>query len=207
MATDNNSINGDKDNRINDGITPADNNPTSQMRLVKPVIFGLIITGIIVLCLYLLQGGSYDSSDFHNVDPVEEAQQPDHEEISLPTEETTLSAEETALPAEDTKEEVPVPTANPQSSTEVSQKKVNSLEGYSVGFGKYSGPAENGKPSGAGGSIKVTEPFTIDQKNGKEGLQVEPGDEIIDCKYRDGKLIQGKIIKKSGESKFFSIGI
>lgn len=81
------------------------------------------------------------------------------------------------------------------------------LANYSLPFGSYSGPAAGGVPDGPGGEIAVTRSYSIDLKNGGETLRVERGDKIVNCKFRNGQLVQGFLKRANGEGKNFNIGI
>lgn len=75
-----------------------------------------------------------------------------------------------------------------------------------VGFGRYTGPTANGQPDGYGGTVTVTRPTYLDLLDG-ETLTISPGDKIVNCKFRHGKLIQGYLKRTNGEGRDFITGI
>lgn len=75
-----------------------------------------------------------------------------------------------------------------------------------VGFGRYTGPTANGQPDGYGGTVNVTRPTYLDLLDG-EKLTISPGDKIVNCKFRRGKLIQGFLKRSNGEGRDFMTGI
>ena len=74
-----------------------------------------------------------------------------------------------------------------------------------LGWGTYSGPTKGGKATGVGGVIKVTSPYSIDMKNGKF-VEVNPGDKIVSVKIENNQLIQGRLDRADGTSKYLLIG-
>lgn len=87
-------------------------------------------------------------------------------------------------------------------------KVVNKLNKgpYNLGYGTYSGPMTEGEPDGFGGEIKVTSHYYISLMTG-EKLDVVPGDRIVNCKFRQGKLVQGFLKRANGEGRDFMTGI
>lgn len=81
------------------------------------------------------------------------------------------------------------------------------VRNYSLPYGTYTGPAANGVPDGLNGEVKVTKGFNLDLKSGGATLRLEPGDRIVNCKFRNGKLVQGFLKRANGEGKNFNIGI
>lgn len=81
------------------------------------------------------------------------------------------------------------------------------VRNYSLPYGTYTGPATNGLPDGLNGEVKVTKGFNLDLKSGGATLRLEPGDRIVNCKFRNGKLVQGFLKRANGEGKNFNIGI
>ena len=79
--------------------------------------------------------------------------------------------------------------------------------GYSLGWGIYSGPMQDGKPHGLGGEVKVTKAYTLDLKKGNgEERSLDRGDKIVDCKFKDGKLVSGYIHYADGRQERINIG-
>lgn len=76
---------------------------------------------------------------------------------------------------------------------------------FSLGWGTYDGPMQNGKPHGLGGEVTVTKSYSIDLKNGSY-KQVVKGDKLINTKFKEGKLVQGYIHHANGEQESFVIG-
>lgn len=81
------------------------------------------------------------------------------------------------------------------------------VKNYSLSYGSYTGPATNGIPDGINGEVKVTRGFNLDLKSGGATLRLEPGDRIVNCKFRNGKIVQGFLKRANGEGKNFNIGI
>lgn len=82
-----------------------------------------------------------------------------------------------------------------------------SVEGYNLGWGRYSGPAKNGKPDGLGGEITVTRSYTLDLHDGGNTIEFAPGDKITRVKIKDGKLLQGLLTRPDNSSRHFSAGV
>lgn len=77
---------------------------------------------------------------------------------------------------------------------------------YNLGWGRYAGPMQGGKPHGLDGEVTVTKSYTIDLKKGGETRTVNPGDKITGCKFKDGKLVSGYIHYKNGSGEKITIG-
>lgn len=82
----------------------------------------------------------------------------------------------------------------------------NSLNNYNLGWGLYTGQASNGKPDGIG-DIKVTKTYTIDLKSGGKTITVNSGDQIVNAKFENGKLVRGTVKFTDGTTKYFNIGV
>lgn len=81
----------------------------------------------------------------------------------------------------------------------------NSIGGSNLGWGSYSGPMQNGKPHGVGGTIKVTKSYSIDLKDGRGStLSVIPGESIENTKFENGRLRAGELHRKDGTRKWFN---
>lgn len=82
----------------------------------------------------------------------------------------------------------------------------NSLNNYNLGWGLYTGQASNGKPDGIG-DIKVTKTYSIDLKSGGKTITVNSGDQIVNAKFENGKLVRGTVKFTDGTTKYFNIGV
>lgn len=82
----------------------------------------------------------------------------------------------------------------------------NSLNNYNLGWGLYTGQASKGKPDGIG-DIKVTKTYTIDLKSGGKTITVNSGDQIVNAKFENGKLVRGTVKFTDGTTKYFNIGV
>lgn len=98
-------------------------------------------------------------------------------------------------------------TKNSNVSSEKPKANPKSLDGYSLGWGRYSGPASNGKPDGLGGEIVVTGHHTLDLHDGGKTIEFSPGDKITRVKIKDGKLLQGLLTRPDNSSRHFSVGV
>lgn len=116
-------------------------------------------------------------------------------------------AEPASEPIETVTEPVAEPVAEPASEPVTTPANPNYLKAYSLGWGTYEGPAVDGVPDGPGGTVTVKKAHSIDLKAGGEMLDVQPGDMIVNAKFRNGKLVQGFLKRKQGEGKNFNIGI
>lgn len=85
-------------------------------------------------------------------------------------------------------------------------KPVNYLTNYSLPYGRYTGPAANGVPDGLEGEIVVTKSYSLDLHNGSS-LELENGDNISRCKFKNGKLVSGMLNRQDGTSRTFNIGV
>jgi len=78
---------------------------------------------------------------------------------------------------------------------------------YSLGWGTYTGPMQGGKPHGLGGEVKVTRSYKLDLKKGDgSACSLSKGDRIVDCKFKDGKLVSGYIHYADGRQEHIRIG-
>lgn len=89
---------------------------------------------------------------------------------------------------------------------EPTPKPVNYLTNYSLPYGRYTGPAANGVPDGLEGEIVVTKSYSLDLHNGSS-LELENGDKISRCKFKNGKLVSGMLNRQDGTSRTFNIGV
>lgn len=81
----------------------------------------------------------------------------------------------------------------------------SSTGGSNLGWGSYSGPMQNGKPHGVGGTIKVTKSYNIDLKDGRGStLSVNPGERIENTKFENGRLRAGELHRNDGTRKWFN---
>lgn len=71
--------------------------------------------------------------------------------------------------------------------------------------GRYEGPISGGKPDGIGGTVFITRSHVINLKDGSGNTAtVEPGDKIVNTKFKNGLLQQGQIIRTNGERKYIT---
>ncbi len=76
--------------------------------------------------------------------------------------------------------------------------------GYDLGWGRYEGPMSGGVPHGLDGTVTVTRSYVLDLKKGGAALDLNPGDKITGCKFKDGKLVSGRVqYKDGGEEKVY----
>lgn len=179
---------GGSDNKGGNGDTNARNSK-------KGLIIGLCCVGAAALGV----GGyfKFKPAETKPVAPVD------------PIETVTEAVNEDGEPAD------PVDPVDPEGAAEttaaqepgVTPANPNYLKAYSLGWGTYEGPAVDGVPDGPGGTVTVKKAHSIDLKAGGEMLDVQPGDVIVNAKFRNGKLVQGFLKRKQGEGKNFNIGI
>lgn len=76
-----------------------------------------------------------------------------------------------------------------------------------LGWGKYEGPTQNGKAHGIQGQVTVTSFYSIDLKKAPaQYIKVQPGDQLVNCKFVDGKLVSGMLKRTNGEQVAILIG-
>lgn len=80
-----------------------------------------------------------------------------------------------------------------------------------LGYATYTGPFKvvNGKkvPHGLGGELKFKRSYEIDLKKASgEKVQVDSGDRMRNCKFDNGRLVQGLIVFSNGEQRWITIG-
>lgn len=85
-------------------------------------------------------------------------------------------------------------------------KPANYLTNYSLPYGRYTGPAANGVPDGLEGEVAVTRSYSLDMHNGSS-LELESGDRITRCKFKNGKIVSGMLNRRDGTSRTFKIGV
>ena len=161
---------------------------------------GLII-GICVAAVAAIGGGAWYASQGGE---TEEAVVTEPETSAVVEEETETIVEEVPEAVAETEvQEAPEAgtTATPTTANP------NYLNSYALAYGVYSGPATDGVPDGPGGTIKVTKAYQLDLKAGGEMLDLAAGDEIVNCKFRNGKIVQGFLKRKNGQGRNFNIGI
>ena len=98
-------------------------------------------------------------------------------------------------------------TTKAVTAIKIVKKKGKGPNRYNLSYGIYEGPMSNGVPDGINGEVRVTRGFNLDLKSGGATLRLEPGDRIVNCKFRNGKLVQGFLKRANGEGKNFNIGI
>ena len=77
-----------------------------------------------------------------------------------------------------------------------------------LGYATYYGPINTSRqPHGLGGELKFKRYYEIDLKKASgEKVQVGDGDIMIECKYENGKLIQGQLIFSHDGERWIHIG-
>lgn len=80
-----------------------------------------------------------------------------------------------------------------------------------LGYAIYNGPYKvvNGKkvPHGLGGELKFKRSYEIDLKKASgEKVQVDSGDRMRNCKFDNGRLVQGLIVFSNREQRWITIG-
>jgi len=159
------------------------------------------IIGICVLAAAAIGGGiwwwnSKQSDKTDEVVPVDD-------EIVIEQEERT----DTIVPDTIAPEPEPEKPEAPQGGQDPQPANPNYLNNYALAYGTYSGPAEGGVPNGPGGTVTVTKAYQLDLKAGGEMLELRAGDTIVNCKFRNGKIVQGFLKRKNGQGRNFNIGI
>lgn len=75
-----------------------------------------------------------------------------------------------------------------------------------LGWANYSGPTQGGVPHGVGGSLKITQSYSIDLKDGRGStLEVSAGETIENTKFENGRLRAGELHRADGTRKWFNI--
>lgn len=98
-------------------------------------------------------------------------------------------------------------SSNPEITDVCEVTVTGAPSGYSLGWGIYSGPMQGGKPHGLGGDVKVTKAYSLDLKKGNGDVRnLNRGDVIKDCKFKDGKLVSGYIHYADGRQERINIG-
>lgn len=89
----------------------------------------------------------------------------------------------------------PAPESEPGQEPKVNNPKpVSGDATLSLGCGTYSGPVNNGKPDGMGGTFTFRSAYTLDLKDGMgTTVALSPGDKIVSTKFVNGKFVQGEI--------------
>ena len=99
---------------------------------------------------------------------------------------------------------VVAPTVPP---TGGSNRDSNGQGSLNLGYGTYEGPINNGEAHGLGGTITFTIPYTIDLKNANgDVVEVGPGDQLINVKMNNGRIIQGLLKRADGSQRWIIIG-
>ena len=80
-----------------------------------------------------------------------------------------------------------------------------------LGYAEYCGPTKvvNGKrvPHGLGGDLEYKRNYDIDLKKASgEIVSVKKGDRMRNCKFDNGRLVQGLIVFSNGEQRWITIG-
>jgi hypothetical protein len=100
-----------------------------------------------------------------------------------------------------------VSVSNPEVKDDCEVTVTQTPTGYSLGWGTYTGPMQGGKPHGLGGEVKVTKAYSLDLKKGSGDVRsLNKGDKIVDCKFKDGKLVSGFIHYADGRQERINIG-
>ncbi|MBR5092753.1 MAG: Ig-like domain-containing protein [Bacteroidales bacterium] len=75
-----------------------------------------------------------------------------------------------------------------------------------LGWANYQGPTQGGIPHGVGGSLKITQSYSIDLKDGRGStLEVSAGETIENTKFENGRLRAGELHRADGTRKWFNI--
>ena len=78
---------------------------------------------------------------------------------------------------------------------------------FSLSWGIYEGPMQNGVPHGVQGEVNVTASYRIDLKKAPaQYIYVKPGDKIVNCKFNNGRLVYGMLKRTNGEQVAINIG-
>ncbi|MBQ7253363.1 MAG: Ig domain-containing protein [Bacteroidales bacterium] len=78
---------------------------------------------------------------------------------------------------------------------------------FSLSWGIYDGPMQNGVPHGVQGEVNVTASYRIDLKKAPaQYIYVKPGDKIVNCKFNNGRLVYGMLKRTNGEQVAINIG-
>lgn len=108
---------------------------------------------------------------------------------------TVVEAVETPAPEQKAAPKKAATTATPAASSS-----------KSLGWANYSGPTQGGQPHGVGGTLKVTQSYSIDLKDGRGTmLDVYPGETIENTKFDNGRLRAGELHRADGTRKWFNI--
>lgn len=77
-----------------------------------------------------------------------------------------------------------------------------------LGYARYEGPITNGKPHGVGGELTITGYHVFDLKDSNgSAIEVNAGDMIKNCKFKNGKFVQGFLHRQDGTQTIINIGI
>ncbi len=182
-------------------LTPVKEQP----KWIIPAIIAAVVGIIIAVVLIIWPTGDKNQEGGTNPTGVGQEQidtlkkdSTETEVVTAPenTSGTEIQTEGTGGGKEDPAPVVKEPTAG----------AANSLSGYSLPYGRYSGPAKNGVPDGLEGEVVVTKSYSLDLHNGSS-LELANGDKITRCKFKNGKLVSGMLNRPDGTSRTFNIGV
>ena len=101
---------------------------------------------------------------------------------------------------------VVAPTVPPTGSR-AGGTNANGQGSLNLGYGTYEGPVSGGLAHGLGGTITFTTPYTIDLKTANHDVvEVGPGDQLINVKMENGRIVSGFLKRADGSQRFINIG-
>lgn len=96
--------------------------------------------------------------------------------------------------------------AEPKKTTQDTPKQTTSTGSKNLGWANYQGPTQGGVPHGVGGSLRITQSYSIDLKDGRGSkLEVSAGETIENTKFENGILRAGELHRTDGTRKWFNI--
>ncbi len=166
---------------------------------------GVVVVGaIIAAILIFMPKGDKDKVEERNTAAVVEQPADTLKDTTKTVVETaTETTDETKVKEEDTDKDK---DKDKGGVTDQPVMPTNYLTNYSLPYGRYTGPAANGKPDGLEGDVVVTKSYSLDLHNGSS-LELEKGDKISRCKFKNGKLVSGMLNRLDGTSRTFNIGV
>ncbi len=168
---------------------------------------GIVVLGIIIALILIFK----PKGDTDKVDDSNPAAGVEQTIDSLKNDTSIPAVEPAAEGTGDPKEEEEVKDKDKDKGISAGKEQTgktasNYLSSYSLPYGRYTGPAKNGVPEGLEGEVVVTQSYSLDMHNGSS-LQLENGDKITRCKFKNGKLVSGMLNRPDGTSRTFNIGV
>ncbi len=176
-------------------LTPVKEKPKWIIPAIIAAAVGIIIAFVLILW------PTKEKEEGVGKDPTEVVGQNENDSAKTQVEPVTETTEEHKVVEEEKDKD-----KDKDSVKEPTPKPTNSLSGYSLPYGRYTGPAKNGVPDGLEGEIVVTKAYSLDLHNGSS-LELESGDKITRCKFKNGKLVSGMLTRPDGTSRTFNIGV